>query len=293
MQQRLATQRLLALKAFRHLLLQKPQFEGSVARLTHWVLLQFVSPLLQASTHLLLLQSSAPLVATNPGAVTQAPQPPQCSGLVEVSTHAFPHTVRGAGQSRAHRLVTQSGFSVEHFPVPNGAPIVPAQTPQLAESLVRSTQRRAGPMPHGFVPVGQFSVHAPRLQRRVPSHRFPQVPQLVGSVWRSTHLAPQTLDGGGHWFMHTDLTQKPPGHPAPHAPQCAGSESRLTHDSPHLVAPGQSPETADGADSKSGPWVTSSHAKRRVPTSDAIANAQAWRAMDRRDALVLRRIAGV
>ncbi len=67
-------------------------------------------------------------------------------------------------------------------------------------------------------------------------HFVPQPPQLLGSVWVSTHAPLQSVVPLGH--AQVPLEQVAPvGHAVPQAPQLCGSLASVTQALPHKVCP--------------------------------------------------------
>jgi hypothetical protein len=82
----------------------------------------------------------------------------------------------------------------------------------------------------------QVSVHLPFVQSCAPMQRFPQEPQLFGSVDSLTHTPPHEFCPGGQ--AQVPFTQVDPGPQAtPHAPQLKSSLCRFTQALLQLVRP--------------------------------------------------------
>jgi len=84
---------------------------------------------------------------------------------------------------------------LEHTcPAPQRVP----QAPQWLRSVLVSTQISPAVPPSSLCPgqavcmPGQSVRHMPATQRWVSPHRTPQAPQLAGSTWSNTQVAPQS-----------------------------------------------------------------------------------------------------
>ncbi len=187
---------------------QAPQLAGSLWRSVHW-LPQSVPEHVQL-----------PLTQEPPEGQAW-PQDPQLSGSLCVSTHALPQVVCVHAGVQAPPAQTwpagHSAFDV-HAAGATQAPATHAspdgqtspQAPQLLASLCRSTHAlpqvvcvHAGVQapPAQTWPAGHsaFDVHAagatqaPATQASPDGQSSPQAPQLLGSLWRSTHALPQVV----------------------------------------------------------------------------------------------------
>jgi hypothetical protein len=88
------------------------------------------------------------------------------------------------------------------------------QAPQFELSVCSSTHA----VPQAERPPVQVSVHLPAVQSCAPTHSVPQVPQLFGSIERSTHTPPQDVCPAGQ--AHLPATQLvPPLQATPQPPQ--------------------------------------------------------------------------
>jgi hypothetical protein len=82
-------------------------------------------------------------------------------------------------------------------------------------------------------------LHAPSTHVTPLGQRFPQSPQWLGSVLRSTQLPdPHTSSGGQHWPR---AHRSPAPHALPHAPQLRVSMSGSTQTPPHSRKPANAP----------------------------------------------------
>ena len=93
-----------------------------------------------------------------------------------------------------------------------------------------------------------------------PLHDLPHAPQLLGSVFGSTHAEPQSFFGLLHVTVQEPVTQLLlPLHALPHAPQFFGSDPVLTQVVPQRVCepehcgPVSTPASFPGAPVSWGP----------------------------------------
>jgi hypothetical protein len=192
---------------------QKPQLVLSFCRFTH-ALPHLARPCAQLTLH-------APFEHTSPP-MQRLPHEPQLRGSLLVSTHAIPHCISPDGHAQLP--------AVQVEPMGHVLP----QEPQSRLFVWRSTHAPLGGQ--DVCPVGQPIVHAPFTHWLPGPHRFPQVPQLRGSVVVSTQNPPQLVVPAAHW--HALETQLAPGaHALPHLPQSYGSLVRSTHAPLQLVSP--------------------------------------------------------
>jgi hypothetical protein len=75
------------------------------------------------------------------------------------------------------------------------------QPPQFRESVLVSAHAEA----HADCPEGQ--VHCPPVHVCAAPHDVAQLPQLSGSVWRSTQLLPHAVFPVAHEAEHTPFEQ--------------------------------------------------------------------------------------
>jgi hypothetical protein len=97
---------------------------------------------------------------------------------------------------------------------------------------------RSGTAGSPTAPGQAIAAQAPEKQTPAAGQTFPQEPQFVMSVARSTHRSPQRCWLAGQVGAQAPALQVVPGSQAwPHAPQCAESDARSAHVPPHRVPP--------------------------------------------------------
>ncbi len=193
-----------------HTVPQAPQWDGSFRRSTHTPP-QLVNPVAQVSWH---------WPDTHSWPAGQAcPQVPQFRSSVERSVHtseAVPalQVVFGGRHWQEDAEQTRAGVQTTPHP-PQLAP--------LAEVSTHVPEEVGGQSATG----GGLHAQEPALQVPMPQ-AWPQVPQLAGSVWRSTHWTPQGLVPAGH--AQTPFVQGAPAKQATlQPPQWSGSEAGSMH----------------------------------------------------------------
>lgn len=92
------------------------------------------------------------------------------------------------------------------------------------------------PFGHSSTVEPPVQVHSPPPHVPTPQ-RWPQVPQLAGSVWLWTQTPPHTLSEGAGQVQTPFRQEDPATHLAPQAPQFSGSERRFAHPFGQPVSP--------------------------------------------------------
>jgi hypothetical protein len=123
-----------------------------------------------------------------------------------------------------HTPSTQRGLL--RLPLSHELPHVP----QLKKSFFGLVQ-----VPPHWVRPGRHA-HAPVMQAWVAPHAWPQVPQLVGELWRFAHsVGLHCMPPQEHWlFTHASPTAQA----LLQAPQFSGSVTVDVHAVPHWTPPG-------------------------------------------------------
>ena len=79
--------------------------------------------------------------------------------------------------------------------------------------------------------------HDPLAQLSPAAHTLPQAPQLLGSVWRSTHAPLHSVPVHVDAWHAPAVQTSPGGHATPQAPQLFGSVCVSTQAVPQIVKP--------------------------------------------------------